>query len=77
MPKRRIPERAKDCVSLADKIAFSLMVREKFETLREDPWAGPEQFSALMDEYSKIVPSLGRIQNGPATGRVLNGRSAR
>jgi hypothetical protein len=49
--KRKIPERARDCVSLADKIAFSLMVREKWEALRGDPWAGPEQFSSLMDEW--------------------------
>jgi hypothetical protein len=51
--KHKAPERAKDCVTIADKVAFSLMVREKFEALRGEPWAGPAEFSALMDEYEE------------------------
>ena len=49
--KHKCPERADQCVTLADKIAFSLMVRARYEALQGDPWAGPEQLSALMDEY--------------------------
>ena len=49
--RHKAPERADQCVTLADKISFSLAAREKWEALRGDPWAGPEQFSALMDEY--------------------------
>jgi hypothetical protein len=53
MAKRKIPERAKDCVSTADKIAFSMMVRARYEALQGDPWSGPEQLSALMDEFQE------------------------
>jgi hypothetical protein len=49
--KHKCPERADQCVTLADKIAFSLMVRSKIEALQGDPWAGPEQFSDLWDQY--------------------------
>jgi hypothetical protein len=49
--KHEAPERADQCVTLADKIAFSLAVRAKFDALRDDPWAAPEEFSALMDQY--------------------------
>jgi hypothetical protein len=51
MTKRKIPERAADCLSLQDKIGFSLRMHDRLEALQGDPWAGPEQFSALMDEY--------------------------
>ena len=35
MAKRKVevPQRARDCVTLADKISFSMMIREKLEAL--------------------------------------------
>jgi hypothetical protein len=47
----KVPEQADQRVSLADKIGFSLMVRAKFDALQENPWAAPEEFSALMDQF--------------------------
>jgi hypothetical protein len=49
--KHKAPSRAADCKSLQDKIAFSLMVRDRYQALQGDPWAGPEQLSLLMDQY--------------------------
>ena len=49
--KRKTPERAKDCVTLADKIAFSLMVRAKFDALRDNPWSCPSDIHAILDAY--------------------------
>jgi hypothetical protein len=51
MAKRKIPERAKDCKTLADKIAFSLMVRAKWEELSENPWSCPGDIHAIIDTY--------------------------
>jgi hypothetical protein len=53
MTKRKVevPQHARDCKTLADKVGFSLKVRAEFDALRENPWAGPEEFSALMDKY--------------------------
>ena len=52
MTKRKIPERAKDCVTIADKVAFSLMVRSKYDALNADPWSAPSDIDAIMDRYA-------------------------
>jgi hypothetical protein len=49
--KRKTPERAKDCITIADKIAFSLMVRAKWEALNDDPWSPPSDIHAIIDTY--------------------------
>jgi hypothetical protein len=49
--ERKIPERAKDCVTLADKIGFSLMVREKWQQLSDNPWSCPSDIHAIIDAY--------------------------
>ena len=51
MTKRKIPERAKDCVTLADKVAFSLMVREAWEALADNPWSVPSDLHEVIDRY--------------------------
>jgi hypothetical protein len=53
--KPEAPERADQCVTLADKIAYSLAVRAKLEALQNDPWASPEDFHNLMtrDDHEK------------------------
>jgi hypothetical protein len=51
MTKRKIPERARDRKTLADKVAFSLMVREKWEALADDPWSCPSDIHAIIDKY--------------------------
>jgi hypothetical protein len=49
--KHKIPERAKDCVTLADKVAFSLMVRSKWQELSENPWSCPSDIHEVIDRY--------------------------
>lgn len=51
MAKTKIPARAKDCVTTSDKIAFSLMVRSKWEELNDDPWSPPSAIHAIIDTY--------------------------
>lgn len=33
--KRKVPERPEDCVTIADKVAFSNMMRERYDKLAE------------------------------------------
>ena len=42
---------ARDCKTLAEKIAFSLMVAEKLEALNDKFWSGPCEWAAIMDKY--------------------------
>lgn len=51
MTKRKVPERACDCVTLQDKISFSLMVAEKLEALNDKFWSGPTEWAEIMDRY--------------------------
>jgi hypothetical protein len=51
MAKRKVPERAKDCKTLAEKIAFSQMVRSKWEALNGNPWSCPSDIDAIVDTY--------------------------
>jgi hypothetical protein len=49
--KHKGPERADQCVSLADKIAFSLMVRSKLQALSDDPWSCPSDYYDMINKY--------------------------
>ena len=51
MAKPKIPERARDCHTLREKIGFSLMVAEKLDALNDVFWSGPSDWAAIMDRY--------------------------
>jgi hypothetical protein len=53
MTKRKVeaPQHARDCKTLAEKVAFSLMVREKWQELSENPWSCPSDIHEIIDRY--------------------------
>jgi hypothetical protein len=51
MTKRKIPERARDCVTLAEKVAFSMMVEQEWQKMRENPAFAPSDIHDVIDKY--------------------------
>jgi hypothetical protein len=53
MTKRKVepPDDPAACVTIAQKVAYSVKIREKYEALQGAPWAGPEQLTEIMDRY--------------------------
>jgi hypothetical protein len=78
MTKRKVeaPDRPEDCVSIAQKVAFSLMVREKFEALANDPWSAPSDLGVLMDRYphDPAMPWTHRMGGGMGAQRKIETR---
>jgi hypothetical protein len=46
--------RPQDCTTLADKINYSLAVRERYEQLVEAPYSKPSDLSDFYDRYPTI-----------------------
>jgi hypothetical protein len=49
MAKRKVPERPEDCKTTLDKVEYSNMIREKWESIPYD--APPSAISDLLDKY--------------------------
>jgi hypothetical protein len=45
------PDNPADCHSTAQRVAYSLMIRETFEALADNPWSAPSDLGDLMDRY--------------------------
>ena len=47
MTKRKVevPQRARDCKTLAEKVAFSMMVGEEWQKMRENPIVRAKRYS--------------------------------
>jgi hypothetical protein len=50
-PKVEAPDDPAACITIAQKVAYSMMVRAKFEALADDPWSAPSDLGVLMDPY--------------------------
>lgn len=53
MTKRKVevPQHARDCKTIAEKVAFSLMIAEKLDASNDVFWSGPCEWAAIMDKY--------------------------
>jgi hypothetical protein len=53
MTKRKVevPQRARDCKTLAEKVAFSMMVGEEWQKMRENPSFAPSDIHSVIDRF--------------------------